>query len=146
MNVLTAYLKKNEQKASLDSKGLSVSVSDKINVTQITGNSDHDKLNNLDYERSGHTGFASEARLNAVEQATVPKRLDALPVMDNMSNRETAYLYVDNNGKSEKISIRQALADLPPWGNIVFYTAADGTPWYSVYFEVQEPDTTEDLT
>lgn len=112
MNVLTAYLKKNEQKASLDSKGLSVSVSDKINVTQITGNSDHDKLNNLDYEHSGHTGFASEARLNAMEQATVPKRLDALPVMDNMSNRGTAYLYVDNNGKSEKISIRQALATL----------------------------------
>lgn len=112
MNVLTAYLKKNEQKASLDSKGLSVSVSDKINVTQITGNSDHDKLNNLDYEHSGHTGFASEARLNAVEQATVPKRLDAFPVMDNMSNRGTAYLYVDNNGKSEKISIRQALATL----------------------------------
>lgn len=112
MNVLTAYLKKNEQKASLDSKGLSVSVSDKINVTQITGNSDHDKLNNLDYEHSGHTGFASEARLNAMEQATVPKRLDALPVMGNMSNRGTAYLYVDNNGKSEKISIRQALATL----------------------------------
>lgn len=112
MNVLTAYLKKNEQKASLDSKGLSVSVSDKINVTQITGNSDHDKLNNLDYEHSGHIGFASEARLNAVEQATVPKRLDALPVMDNMSNRGTAYLYVDNNGKSEKISIRQTLATL----------------------------------
>lgn len=112
MNVLTAYLKKNEQKASLDSKGLSVSVSDKINVTQITGNSDHDKLNNLDYEHSGHTGFASEIRLNAVEQATVPKRLDALPVIGNMSNRGTAYLYVDNNGKSEKISIRQALATL----------------------------------
>lgn len=112
MNVLTAYLKKNEQKASLDSKGLSVAVSDKINVTQITGNSDHDQLNNLDYEHSGHTGFASEARLNAVEQATVPKRLDALPVMGNMSNRGTAYLYVDNNGKSEKISIRQALATL----------------------------------
>lgn len=112
MNVLTAYLKKNEQKASLDSKGLSVSVSDKINVTQTTGNSDHDKLNNLDYEHSGHTGFASEARLNAMEQATVPKRLDALPVMGNMSNRGTAYLYVDNNGKSEKISIRQALATL----------------------------------
>lgn len=111
MNVLTAYLKKNEQKASLDSKGLSVSVQDKINVTQIISR-DHDQLNNLDYEHSGHTGFASEARLNAVEQATVPKRLDALPVMDNMSNRGTAYLYVDNNGKSEKISIRQALATL----------------------------------
>ena len=112
MNVLTAYLKKNEQKASLDSKGLRVSVSDKINVTQITGNSDHDKLNNLDYENSGHTGFASETRLNAVAQATVPKRLDVLPVMGNMSNRGTAYLYVDNNGTSEKVSIRQALATL----------------------------------
>ena len=102
MNVLTAHLKK---------KALSVSVQDKINVTQIISR-DHDQLNNLDYEHSGHTGFASEARLNAVEQATVPKRFDALPVMDNMSNRGTAYLYVDNNGKSEKISIRQALATL----------------------------------
>lgn len=112
MNVLTAHLKKNEQKASLTSKALSVSVRDKINVTQITGNSDHDKLNNLDYEHSGHTGFASETRLNAVEQATVPKRLDALPVMGNMSNRGMAYLYVDNNGTSEKISIRQALSTI----------------------------------
>lgn len=112
MNALTAYLKKNEKEASFGSKELRVSVSEKINVTQITGNSDHDKLNNLDYEHSGHTGFASETRLNAVEQATVPKRLDALPVMGNMSNRGTAYLYVDNNGTSEKISIRQALATL----------------------------------
>lgn len=112
MNALTAYLKKNEKEASFGSKELRVSVSEKINVTQITGNSDHDKLNNLDYEHSGHTGFASETRLNAVEQATVPKRLDALPVMGNMSNRGTAYLYVDNNGKSEKISIRQALSTI----------------------------------
>ena len=112
MNVLTAYLKKNEQKASLDSKGLRVSVSDKINVTQITGNSDHDKLYNLDYEHSGHIGFASEARLNALEQATVPKRLDALKTMDSKQDRKKAYLYVDNNGESEKISIAQALSTL----------------------------------
>lgn len=112
-NVLTAAVKKNEQQAQLNRKNLSVSVSEKINVIQnVDGVVDHDKLNNLDYEHSGHTGFASEARLNAMEQATVPKRLDALPVMGNMSNRGTAYLYVDNNGKSEKISIRQALATL----------------------------------
>ena len=82
MNVLTAYLKKNEKKASLDSKGLRVSVSDKINVTQITGSRDHDQLNNLDYEHSGHTGFASEARLNAVEQATVSNADDIAAIKE----------------------------------------------------------------
>ena len=85
------------------------SLGERINVVAVTN---HNELQNLDYEHSGHIGFASETRLNAVEQATVPKRLDAIPVMDNMSNRETAYLYVDNNGKSEKMSIRQALATL----------------------------------
>lgn len=95
--------------ATIRQNKIFVSLGERINVVAVTN---HNELGNLDFEHSGHTGFASEARLNAVEQATVPKRLDALPVMDNMSNRETAYLYVDNNGKSEKMSIRQALATL----------------------------------
>lgn len=91
MNVLTAYLKKNEKKASLDSKGLRVSVIDKINVTQITGNSDHDKLNNLDYEHSGHTGFASSEQV----KLCLSKDLSVLP-KNNLQNRNAKiYLYDD---------------------------------------------------
>lgn len=85
------------------------SLEERINVVAVKN---HNELQNLDYEHSGHIGFASEARLNAVEKATVPKRLDALNTMSNTQDRRKAYLYVDNNGESEKISIAQALSTL----------------------------------
>ena len=85
------------------------SLGERINVVAVTN---HNELGNLDFEHSGHIGFASEARLNAIEQATVPKRLDALKTMDGKQDRKKAYLYVDNNGESEKISIAQALSTL----------------------------------
>ena len=107
MNVLTAYLKKNEKKASLDSKGLRVSVSDKINVTQITGNSDHDKLNNLDYEHSGHIGFASSEQV----KLCLSKDLSVLP-KNNLQNRNAKiYLYDDMLSVKETQTTIQELLD-----------------------------------
>lgn len=95
--------------ATIRQNKISGSLGERINVVAVTN---HNELGNLDFEHSGHIGFASEARLNAIEQATVPKRLDALKTMDSKKDRKKAYLYVDNNGESEKISIAQALSTL----------------------------------
>lgn len=73
---------------------------------------DHSKLNNLDYEHSGHTGFASEERVNLLEQLKVPKRLSTLSNVNNTDDRSKMYLYVDNDGKDNKISLKQALSTL----------------------------------
>lgn len=56
MDKLTAYLSKD--------KNLSASLKEEISITQEPPITEHDKLNNLDYESSGHTGFASEYALN----------------------------------------------------------------------------------
>lgn len=73
---------------------------------------DHSKLDNLDYEHSGHTGFASEERVNLLEQLKVPKRLSTLSNVNNTDDRSKMYLYVDNDGKDNKISLKQALSTL----------------------------------
>lgn len=66
--------------------------------------------------------------------------------LGNVDNTADADKPVSTAQKAALEELAKRISDLPPWGNIVFYTAADGSPWYSVYFEVQEPDTTEDLT
>lgn len=53
----------------------------------------HDQLDNLDYESSGHTGFAS---LRFVEETTVPRRLSILP--ETTGFRQGGSIYVDNGG------------------------------------------------
>lgn len=168
MNVLTAYLKKNEQKASLASKGLRVSVSHKINVTQITGSRDHDQLNNLDYERSGHTGFASEASLNDVAGALGELREQIEGITGgggvtgvkgeaeetyrkgqvNITKANVGLGNVDNTADADKPvstvqkaaleELAKRISDLPPWGNMVFYTDASGAPRYKVYKQTAE--------
>lgn len=109
MEKLVATIRQNTISGSLARNKILGSLGERINVVAVTN---HNELGNLDFEHSGHIGFASEARLNAIEQATVPKRLDALKTMDSKQDRKKAYLYVDNNGESEKISIAQALSTL----------------------------------
>lgn len=109
MEKLVATIRQNTISGSLARNKIFGSLGERINVVAVTN---HNELSNLDFEHSGHIGFASEARLNAIEQATVPKRLDALKTMDSKQDRKKAYLYVDNNGESEKISIAQALSTL----------------------------------
>ena len=64
----------------------------------------HDKLTNLDYESSGHTGFASEFALTKLKEETVPKRLTDFSIAKGSS--KTQYVYVDNNGQDGKLSIK----------------------------------------
>ena len=65
MDKLTAYLSKD--------KNLSASLKEEISITQETPITEHDKLNNLDYENSGHTGFASEYALNEEIEKRISK-------------------------------------------------------------------------
>lgn len=109
MEKLVATIHQNKISGAFSRNKILGSLGERINVVAVTN---HNELGNLDYEHSGHVGFASEARLNAVEKAAVPKRLDALNTMSNTQDRRKAYLYVDNNGESEKISIAQALSTL----------------------------------
>lgn len=59
--------------------------------------------------------------------------------LGNVDNTADADKPVSTAQKAALEELAKRISDLPPWGNIVFYTAADGTPWYSVYAEVQEP-------
>lgn len=88
---------------SLKQKEIDVYIDKPINVLPQY---DHNKLNNLDYENSGHTGFASSKDL----ENYVPKKLSILPDVDSTSNRASILLYADDNGKSCKISIKDMLS------------------------------------
>ena len=88
---------------SLKQKEIDVYIDKPINVLPQY---DHNKLNNLDYENSGHTGFASSKDL----ENYVPKKLSILPDVDSTSNRASILLYADDNGKSCKISIKELLS------------------------------------
>src|SRR5699024_1525988 len=46
---------------------------EEISITQEPPITEHDKLNNLDYESSGHTGFASEDALNEEIEKRISK-------------------------------------------------------------------------
>lgn len=65
MDKLTAYLSKD--------KNLSASLKEEISITQEPPITEHDKLNNLDYESSGHTGFASEHALKEEIEKRISK-------------------------------------------------------------------------
>ena len=67
---------------------------------------DHSKLNNLDYENSGHTGFASSKDL----ENYVPKQLSILPKVDDSHNRSSILIYANDNGKSCYISMKDMLS------------------------------------
>ena len=60
----------------------------------------HDQLDNLDYESSGHTGFAST---EFVEQHAVPFRLAGLPSTTGF--RQGGSIYVDNGTSGFRMSM-----------------------------------------
>ena len=102
MEELIITLETNEIDVSLESNELNANIDDRISVIEPRNHSD---LNGLDYESSGHTGFASSQQLNLL----VPKRLSTLNNLSNMSDRTKANLYVDDNGNDTKVAIATML-------------------------------------
>lgn len=82
---------------------IKIDMSDKINLIRLTDY--HNELQNLDYEHSGHTGFASQKELNILEQKVVPKDFSTLSIIPNDFDKSEAYVYIDYNNTSNKISI-----------------------------------------
>lgn len=88
---------------SLKQKEIDIDIDKSINVLPQY---DHNKLNNLDYENSGHTGFASSKDL----ENYVPKQLSILPKVDDSHNRSSILIYANDNGKSCYISMKDMLS------------------------------------
>lgn len=82
---------------------IKIDMSDKINLIRLTDY--HNELQNLDYEHSGHTGFASQKELSILEQKVVPKDFSTLSIIPNDFDKSEAYVYVDYNNTSNKVSI-----------------------------------------
>lgn len=88
---------------SLKQKEIDIDIDKSINVLPQY---DHSKLINLDYENSGHTGFASSKDL----ENYVPKQLSILPKVDDSHNRSSILIYANDNGESCYISMRDMLS------------------------------------
>lgn len=88
---------------SLKQKEIDIDIDKSINVLPQY---DHSKLVNLDYENSGHTGFASSKDL----ENYVPKQLSILPKVDDSHNRSSILIYANDNGKSCYISMKDMLS------------------------------------
>lgn len=88
---------------SLKQKEIDIDIDKSINVLPQY---DHNKLNNLDYENSGHTGFASSKDL----ENYVPKQLSILPKVDDSHNRSSILIYANDNGESCYISMKDMLS------------------------------------
>ena len=88
---------------SLKQKEIDIDIDKSINVLPQY---DHSKLNNLDYENSGHTGFASSKDL----ENYVPKQLSILPKVDDSHNRSSILIYANDNGESCYISMKDMLS------------------------------------
>lgn len=94
----------NDIKIIIDNPNpIKIDMSDKINLIRLTDY--HNELQNLDYEHSGHTGFASQKELSILEQKVVPKDFSTLSIIPNDFDKSDAYVYIDYNNTSNKISI-----------------------------------------
>lgn len=83
----------NRLKVELKSNDLSLNFDDRIVVKQEYIEADHTKLDNLDYESSGHTGF-------------MPSRLTLLPSIekDILNHRLILPIYDVGSSKTNNIS------------------------------------------
>ena len=77
-----------------DPSEIDIDLGDKLNIVPIDG-APHNKLGNLDYEHSGHTGFAP-SRLENVEE-----------VLDE--DIENAEIFTDVEGSDKKISVNKII-------------------------------------
>ena len=102
MDEIIITLESNELDATLESNELDTNLDNKITILEPRQHSD---LLGLDYESSGHTGFASSEQLTLL----VPKRLSTLPNLSAIADRTKANVYVDNDGNDSKVAIATML-------------------------------------
>ena len=86
MDKLRASLEQKKLFASMQEKKLTGRFNEKLNITTVQH---HNELLNLDYEHSGHTGFASAEQINLL----VPKDISVLPKNTLQNRNAQIYLY-----------------------------------------------------
>lgn len=86
MDKLTANLTPNVLNGNVQGKSLV----GKLNQTMtILASQNHDELQHLDYEHSGHTGFASAEQVSLL----LPKDISVLPKNDLTNRSAKIYIY-----------------------------------------------------
>lgn len=105
MDEIIITLESNDTDVILESNEIDTNLDNKISIIEPRQHSD---LYGLDYESSGHTGFASSQQLTLL----VPKRLSTLPNLSATADRTKANLYVDNDGNDSKVAMATMLSYL----------------------------------
>jgi len=122
---------------SLEEKRVDLNFGESIYIEQTN---DHSKLENLDYEHSGHTGFASSQELSVLENTVgeiqtelslldnkyIQKDLSILPSVSLSDNRENMTIYIDNNGTPSKANLKETLGTILRLDNQVPSTMQNG--------------------
>lgn len=98
----------NEIKIIFQEDPIKINLEEKLNIIRPT---QHNELKGLDFESSGHTGFASSKQLEELDNRVVPRRLNMFSKVEN-SDRRRCILYVDNNGKDSQISMAEMLSKI----------------------------------
>lgn len=108
---------------TLEEKRVDLNFGESIYIQQTH---DHSQLENLDYEHSGHTGFASSQELSVLDNAVgeiqtelslldnkyIQKDLSILPSVSLSDNRDNMTIYIDNNGTPSKANLKETLGTL----------------------------------
>lgn len=103
MNNIKIRFNEDNIKVNIDKPNeIQVGLNDRLNIIAPTN---HNELLGLDYEHSGHTGFASSKDL----ENYVPKKLSLLNPLNSSSDRNKVLLYVDNNGQDCNITMNDLL-------------------------------------
>lgn len=108
---------------TLEEKRVDLNFGESIYIQQTK---DHSQLENLDYEHSGHTGFASSQELSVLENTVgeiqtelslldnkyIQKDLSILPSVSLSDNRDNMTIYIDNNGTPSKANLKETLGTI----------------------------------
>lgn len=108
---------------TLEEKRVDLNFGESIYIQQTH---DHSQLKNLDYEHSGHTGFASSQELSVLENTVgeiqtelslldnkyIQKDLSILPSVSLSDNRDNMTIYIDNNGTPSKANLKETLGTI----------------------------------
>ena len=88
-DVIITIENEDEIVLSADNDEVNVNFNDRLTIVQPTN---HNELLGLDYESSGHIGFA-------------PSRLSTLPDLNKQHDRMNVLVMVDDNGTPSKVSM-----------------------------------------